>query len=362
MFLITYCHTYHSHHTLTHTLFTLITPTSTPNSGYIPASSTKLLHYYFVESLGPDPSTAPVVVWMNGGPGCSSLDGFLYEHGPYRVNVRDVVNADGSTTQEAYLTEFDQSWAYLANMLYIEAPVGVGFSYSAAPTEAGKLSDYNCTDDTTASDNLEALRSWYGKFPEYASNDLHITGESYGGIYVPTLAEAILLDPTFPASLSGIAVGNGCSGTEVGICSWGDQGSALSAKFLTSSGFLPEDLKDSIAVNCDYDSWMSGDGVSQECFESIGTLNEYTRGLDTYCVYCDCPAGTGSLHSKIHGVDHVLKSKALGARRKAPEVETKACINTYEASMYLNRGDVRRKIHVEEAGVEEWEVCGTASG
>ncbi|GMH72032.1 hypothetical protein TrST_g2554 [Triparma strigata] len=325
-------------------------------SGYLTASSSKNIHYYLVESEN-DPANDPLLIWMNGGPGCSSLDGFLYEHGPYRVNVRSVVDANGNSVEEAYLEYFEQSWSKLANTLYIEAPVGVGFSYSTA----GKA-DYNCTDDTTADDNLAALHSFYEKFPQFMENDLFITGESYAGVYVPTLAENVLLDETFPAKLKGIAVGNGCSGTEVGICSWGDQGSALSAQFLTSSGFLPQKLKNDINDNCDYDSWFAGDGVSEACTKNIENLNEFTKDLDTYCVYCDCPA-SNTAHSKIHGANHLLKKKMeVEGLKRAPDVSTNACINTYEASLYLNRPDVQEALSVTVAGVSDWEVCHTAAG
>jgi carboxypeptidase C (cathepsin A) len=131
-------------------------------SGYVDASATKHLHYWFVEAYN-NPSTAPVVLWLNGGPGCSSLDGFLYEHGPFRINESD-------PTQ---LIPFEFTWANNTNMLYLESPVGVGFSYS----DVGG-SDYHCTDDTAAHDNLMAVQSFFAKFPELAKNDLYITGES----------------------------------------------------------------------------------------------------------------------------------------------------------------------------------------
>jgi carboxypeptidase C (cathepsin A) len=106
------------------------------------------------------------------------------------------------------------------NMLYIESPVGVGFSYS----ETG---DYACDDDRTASENMAAVEAFYSMFPEYKKNKFFITGESYAGVYVPTLAEAIVnaekAGTYTGAKLTGIAAGNGCSGTEVGICGSGTQ-------------------------------------------------------------------------------------------------------------------------------------------
>ena len=58
-------------------------------SGYLTVSSSKALHYVFVESMN-DPANDPVVIWYNGGPGCSSLLGFFQENGPF------VIDDDGS--------------------------------------------------------------------------------------------------------------------------------------------------------------------------------------------------------------------------------------------------------------------------
>ena len=91
---------------------------------------------------------------------------------------------------------------------------GVGFSYC----------DYdNCTasDTSTAIDNHGVLKAFFKGFPEFAKNDFYITGESYAGVYCPTLAEQIMNDPDNKINLKGLAVGNGCWGSKVGLCAFG---------------------------------------------------------------------------------------------------------------------------------------------
>ena len=141
-------------------------------SGYISvADSSRNLHYIFVESKN-DPKKDPILVWFNGGPGCSSMLGFIQEHGPYVIE-------NGEST----FHENEYSWNKEANVLYIEAPVGVGYSY------AYMKGDHNYTDDGVARDNLYALIYFFNlKFPEYSQHNLWLSGESYAGIYVPYLA------------------------------------------------------------------------------------------------------------------------------------------------------------------------------
>uniref|UniRef100_A0A915L600 Carboxypeptidase n=1 Tax=Romanomermis culicivorax TaxID=13658 RepID=A0A915L600_ROMCU len=156
-------------------------------SGYLNASSTHFLHYWFVESQS-NPSNDPLLLWMNGGPGCSSLDGFLSELGPF------LVNDDGDTLR---MNPF--AWNKKANVIFLEAPAGVGFSYSSN-------GDVTTNDDQTSMENYRALQHFFETFPRFKINDFYVTGESYGGIYVPTLAVRILEGmKEYP----GIAVGNG---------------------------------------------------------------------------------------------------------------------------------------------------------
>ena len=319
-------------------------------SGYLDASPTKHLHYWMSFSEGA-PETDPVVFWFNGGPGCSSLDGFLYEHGPFRVQMA----ADGATS----LAAFEYSWAKLANMVYLEAPCGVGFSYSDVGGD-----DYAATDDTAAADNLAAVEAFFAKFPEFQNRSLYLTGESYAGIYVPTLAEAIvkatLAGNYTGAPLAGIAVGNGCSGHEIGTCAFGSpQSRYYQTKYLMSSGFASEPLKDELNAQCEWSEWKDGTEPSSACTSAVNKLDALTQGLDTYCVYCNCPPGTAAaeLGARASKVGHHLQ------QREAPRgVGTTACINTAEASAYLNQPAVQEAIHVTAAKVDDWQVCGSADG
>jgi cathepsin A (carboxypeptidase C) len=117
-------------------------------SGYLKASQTHYLHYWFVESQK-DPHNDPLITWMNGGPGCSSLEGFLTELGPFWIND------DGRT-----LKENPFSWNKEANVLFIEAPAGVGFSYST---------DGNVTtsDDQTSAENYAAFKIFLFNFHNF---------------------------------------------------------------------------------------------------------------------------------------------------------------------------------------------------
>ena len=108
-----------------------------------------------------NPSTAPFVIWLTGGPGCSSMLAMLSENGPCTVN------ADLSTTLNPY------SWTESVNMLWIDQPTGVGFSYGASQ-------DY-LHDEAGVGENMyQFLQAFFQAHPEYAANDFYVTGESYG--------------------------------------------------------------------------------------------------------------------------------------------------------------------------------------
>ena len=145
------------------------------------------------------------------GPGCSSLEGFFYEHGPVVVSDAHAppnINFDGSASSNdnstAPLVSNPWSWSKTASVLYLEGPCGVGFSYSH--TE----SDLTNGDNQTAVDNLMALEAFFKRYPTLASNPFYVSGESYGGVYVPTLSLKIYqAGASFGGNMKGYLVGNG---------------------------------------------------------------------------------------------------------------------------------------------------------
>ncbi|GAU46151.1 hypothetical protein TSUD_401550 [Trifolium subterraneum] len=166
-------------------------------SGYVTVDheTGRQLFYYFVESSY-SPSTKPLVLWLNGGPGCSSLGyGAFEELGPFRIN------SDGKTL---YRNQY--AWNEVANVLFLESPAGVGFSYSNTTSDYDKSGDKR-----TAQDAYVFLINWLERFPEYKTRDFYITGESYAGHYVPQLASTILHNNKLynqTINLKGISIGN----------------------------------------------------------------------------------------------------------------------------------------------------------
>nr|XP_017224283.1 PREDICTED: serine carboxypeptidase-like 12 isoform X3 [Daucus carota subsp. sativus] len=136
------------------------------------------IFYYFVESER-NPREDPVVIWIPGGPGCSTLRTFFYQHGPLKFNYMK------STGKKMMLELNPYSWTKVSNVLYLDTPVGAGFSY-ARTSNALKSSD------TISSKHVyDFLRKWFNDHPGFMSNPVYIGGVSYSGIVVPIITQEI---------------------------------------------------------------------------------------------------------------------------------------------------------------------------
>ncbi|KAF4636237.1 hypothetical protein G7Y89_g1839 [Cudoniella acicularis] len=138
------------------------------------------------------------VIWLNGGPGCSSEDGALMEVGPYRV-------VDGSN-KGPKLEYNPGSWDEFANIMFVDNPVGTGFSFVDTDSYVHDLPEM-------ADQFVKFLEKWFALFPEYEHDDLYIAGESYAGQHIPYISKAILdrnkAGAKHPWQLKGMLIGNG---------------------------------------------------------------------------------------------------------------------------------------------------------
>jgi cathepsin A (carboxypeptidase C) len=135
---------------------------------------------------------APLILWLTGGPGCSSELAALKENGPIAMN-------------KGVMTENMSSWNTNAHLLYIDQPVGTGFS------KAKSVTDYDTNEEDIAKDIANTIDAWLrlDQFKELQGREFYITGESYAGHYLPALGHYLHTNKNPIINMRGMAIGNG---------------------------------------------------------------------------------------------------------------------------------------------------------
>ncbi|KAI8801367.1 Alpha/Beta hydrolase protein [Cladochytrium replicatum] len=180
----------------------LCDPTVASFAGYFDVGDSKHLFFWFFESRS-SPETDPLLMWTNGGPGCSSATGLFMELGPCRVE-----EGGNSTFYNPY------GWNNKANIIFIDHPANVGWSYSD-----GSGSSVPKTSEEDARDLYFFFQILLQAIPELQLLDFHISGESYAGHYIPALAHEIVAmnddivepdeDWRVHINLASVLIGNG---------------------------------------------------------------------------------------------------------------------------------------------------------
>ncbi|CAM6007502.1 unnamed protein product [Sphagnum balticum] len=300
-------------------------------AGYVTVSEAhgRALFYWFVEADHKDAASLPVALWFNGGPGCSSVGaGFLQELGPF------FPNADGTG-----LIRNKQSWNKYANIVFVESPTAVGYSYS------NTSSDYELfTDNLTAEDNLAFILGWYVKFPEYKKNEFYLTGESFAGHYLPELAQQIVLynekPGDFKINFKGFAVGN--AATDAYYDNLG------ATNFYYYHSLISDQTYATLIENCDFAQDLPVDYSlhNATCNEAANyALNVEMNEINIYNIYglnCNPPANTTTRPT----FTKVKPSKVIsGVNPCAPD----------NVTPYLNTPAVKAALHARQD--IQWVEC-----
>ncbi|KAL3732643.1 hypothetical protein ACJRO7_029311 [Eucalyptus globulus] len=289
--------------------------------GYVTVdeSASRAFYYYFAEA-GQNKDSMPLLLWLNGGPGCSSLNyGAMQELGPFRVH------SDGKTL---YRNKF--AWNIAANVLFLESPAGVGFSYS------NKTSDYSASGDSkTATDNYVFLLNWLERFPEYKNRDFYIAGESYAGHYVPQLAHNILYNNKKAnktlINLKGIIIGNAVINDET------DNKGMY--EYYATHALISDETWYAIQKYCNFAP--TGTDLASQCTSALIKADDDVSPIDNYNIYAPlCFSSNLTSHPK-----------------KTNIMNFDPCGGHY-VHAYLNREDVQEALHANVAKLHhEWQSC-----
>ncbi|XP_034702570.1 serine carboxypeptidase-like 42 [Vitis riparia] len=286
------------------------------------------LFYYFVEAEE-DPQNKPLTLWLNGGPGCSSVGGGAFTAlGPFfpKGHGRGV-------------RRNSKSWNKVSNLLFVESPAGVGWSYS------NTSADYNCGDASTASDMLTFMLKWFKKFPGYKLRPLFLTGESYAGHYIPQLAN-VLLDynnksKDFKFNIKGVAIGNPLLQL--------DRDVPAVYEFFWSHGMISDEVGLAIMNDCNFEDYtFSGThNVSTECNTALN---------DAYSI-------VGSYINPYDVILDVCYPSIVQQELRLRKVVTKISIGvdvcmTAERTFYFNLPEVQKALHANRTNLPyRWTTC-----
>ncbi|CAI0411707.1 unnamed protein product [Linum tenue] len=303
-------------------------------SGHITVDSRagRALFYWFVEApKEARPKSRPLVLWLNGGPGCSSIAyGASEEVGPFRVRP------DGRS-----LDLNPYAWNRVANLLFLDSPAGVGFSYSNTSSDL-----YEVGDNRTAKDAYKFLTSWLERFPQYKKRPFYIAGESYAGHYIPELSQIIVqknrrsVNKTTPTiNFQGFLLGNPL------IDDYHDN--VGSHEYWWNHGLISDQTYKQLQKYCPNQSFLFPRGqcnsAQNAAFTEFGNINPYS-------IYSPPCQALGSTQHHHHSQLICQPWKFRG---------NDECVTKY-TKVYMNRPDVQKALHAKQtrnSTPNPWTTC-----
>uniref|UniRef100_A0AAV1UWC1 Uncharacterized protein n=1 Tax=Peronospora matthiolae TaxID=2874970 RepID=A0AAV1UWC1_9STRA len=260
--------------------------------------SAKNFLFYWHFQAARDAEKAPLVIWLNGGPGCSSMQGLFLGNSPFVL------------VNESTIGRNAHSWHQFANMLFVDQPVGTGMSFTSG-------NDYRSSEEDISADFYDFLVRFVQRHTEYLSDaddgvkhtrDVYMFGESHAGRWIPKFSEHLmdqndLVNNRIKIRLVGVGIGNGWVHPRVqyeysdyahglGLLSFG-QVRSLKASYaeclaaLDAGTFYSDSCLDN--MNAITDSVKAGNEENNlnyyDVREYVRTVSAYPSGMKTIATY-----------------------------------------------------------------------------
>ncbi|GMN50992.1 hypothetical protein TIFTF001_020143 [Ficus carica] len=277
------------------------------------------MFYLFFESR--NNKKDPVVIWLTGGPGCSSELAVFYENGPFNIadNMSLVWNQYG--------------WDQVSNLLYVDQPTGTGFSYSSDKR------DIRHNEDGVSNDLYDFLQAFFAEHPNLAKNDFYITGESYAGHYIPAFAARVHRGNKdkegIHINLKGFAIGNGLTDPAIQYKAYTDY--ALDMGIIKKSDY---DRINKVVGPCEVAIKLCGTDGTVSCMASYFVCNiifssiiARAGNINYYDIRKEC---VGSLCYDFSNLEKFLNQKSVRATLGVGDIEFVSCSQTVYQAMLLD--------------------------
>ncbi|XP_073274147.1 serine carboxypeptidase-like [Primulina huaijiensis] len=295
------------------------------------------MFYYFFESRN-NSKTDPVVLWLTGGPGCSAAIPLFYENGPFHI------------TNNLSLTWNEFGWDKGSNLLYVDQPIGTGFSYSSDPA------DIRHDEEGVSNDLYDFLQEFFKVHPELTGNKFFLTGESYAGHYIPKLATRILQGNKnkegININLQGLAIEGGMVWPEIQYQSYPDY--ALNMSLITKAD---HDMLNASVSQCANEAKLCGLDSGAKCKDAYVTCNkifqkilEINPDINYYDIRKKCQ---GPMCYDFSNVERFMNLKSVKTALGVGDREFVLCsTNVYEAMTV----DFMRNLEVDLPPILEGEI------
>ncbi|XP_061945498.1 serine carboxypeptidase-like 17 isoform X3 [Populus nigra] len=300
------------------------------------------LFYYFIKSQR-NPKEDPLLLWLTGGPGCSSFTGLAFEIGPINFEEKEYNGSLPTWVLNPY------SWTQVSSVIFLDLPVGTGFSYGRTPLALLR------SDSKQVSQAEQFLRKWLMDHQEFLSNPVYIAGDSYSGIIVPAVVQKISngnsdgIKPQINLKV-GYILGNPITDPTF------DFNSRI--PFAHGMGLISDELYESLMKSC-AEEYQTIKPSNAECLKNVEAFDKCISDIeDSHILERKCP------RVPPHQINVLGKRRCLDENSQEflhfeadlPKIGCRTYVQLL-GTYWANNDNVRQALHVREGSIGEWQRC-----